>query len=249
MNHCSPHGAPLGRAFTLVEVLVVLGVIAVLVALLLPALARSQAAARRVQCVGNLRQLGVAGQLYWDDHAGRTFRYRGSQTNGGDVYWFGWLQRGSEGQRRFDRSCGALYPHLGTGGVSLCPSLHYALKDFKRKAVGAAYGYGYNLHLSSPLDQPARNVEHLKRPAQTVFLADSAQVNTFQAPASPEHPMLEEFYYVNRTEPTAHFRHTHLANAVFVDGHVGGESWAEGSLDRRLPQHRVAKLRAELFDD
>jgi len=235
-------------AFTLLELLVVLAVIGVLAALLLPALSRSRAAAKRVQCVGNLRQLGVAGQLYWDDHAGRTFRYRGAQTNGGDLFWFGWLQRGAEGRRSFDRSLSALHPYLGAGKVSLCPSLNYALRDFKQKATGAAYGYGYNLHLSSPPDNPTRNVEHLRRPVWTVFLADSAQVNTFQPPASPDHPMLEEFYYVNRTEPTAHFRHARQANAVFVDGHVSAETWVKESLDLRLPKHHVAKLRPEIFE-
>jgi prepilin-type processing-associated H-X9-DG protein len=231
-----------------VELLVVLAVIGVLAALLLPALTRSQAAAKRMQCVGNLRQLGVAGRLYWDEHAGRTFRYRGFQTHSGDLFWFGWLQRGPEGERDFDRSQGALHPYLGGGEVALCPSLKPSLRDFKRKATGAAYGYGYNLHLSAPLSEPPRNIEHLDRPVWTVFLADAAQVNTFQPPASPEHPMLEEFYYVNRTEPTAHFRHAQQANVVFVDGHVNAEVWVGGSLDLRLPQHHVARLRAEIFE-
>jgi prepilin-type processing-associated H-X9-DG protein/prepilin-type N-terminal cleavage/methylation domain-containing protein len=248
MRFDSTPAEPRRPAFTLAELLVVVLVVGVLAALLVPALSRSQSAARRVRCVSNLHQLGLAGQLYWDEHAGRTFRYRGAPTNEGDLYWFGWLQRGAEGRRDFDRSFGALHPYLGSGGVTLCPALHPALKDFKRKAIGAAYGYGYNLHLSAPADEPPRNTEHLPRPSGTVFLADAAQVNTFQAPASPEHPLLEEFYYVNRTEPTAHFRHSQLANVVFVDGHVGAELWLEGSLDLRLPQHSVAQLRPEILE-
>jgi prepilin-type processing-associated H-X9-DG protein len=59
--------------------------------------------------------------------------------------------------------------------------------------------------------------------------------------------MLEEFYYVNATEPTAHFRHGRRANGIFFDGHAGGEEMLEGSLDRRLPQHRVGRLPPELL--
>ena len=90
------------------------------------------------------------------------------------------------------------------------------------------------------------NISKLPRPTATVLLADAAQVNTFQAPASPTHPMLEEFFYVNTNEPTAHFRHTKTANAVFCDGHVGSEKPALGSLDSRLPGQIVGRLRSEL---
>ncbi len=238
---------PASPGFTLIELLVALAVIGILAALLLPALSRSKAAAQRLRCVGNLHQLGLAAQLYWDDHDGRTFRYRGAFTNGGDVFWFGWLQRGAEGSRAFEAAQGALYPYLGGRGVELCPALAYGQAGFKLKAAAAAYGYGYNLHLAPPAAAAGfvTTVSKLPAPHATVLLADAAQVNTFQPPASPENPMLEEFYYVCTNEPTAHFRHGARANAVFCDGHVGAEAMTPGSLDDRLPRARVGRLRPE----
>jgi len=66
-NICAP--APDG--FTLVELLVVLAIIAILAALLLPAVSRAKEAGRGAACISNLRQIGVALQLYVDENQQR----------------------------------------------------------------------------------------------------------------------------------------------------------------------------------
>src|ERR1700745_4347523 len=72
------------RAFTLVEMLVVIAIIAVLAALLLPALTRGKQRAQRIECIGNLKEMGTAFQMFAHDHQGR-FPMQTPQAEGGSL--------------------------------------------------------------------------------------------------------------------------------------------------------------------
>ena len=80
-----------GSGFTLIELLVVIAIITILAALLMTTLAKAKATAQTAACKNNLRQLGIALQLYVDDHEkypSNGVIYRQGLCLGFSLFWF-----------------------------------------------------------------------------------------------------------------------------------------------------------------
>jgi len=105
------------RGFTLVELLVVIGLISLLLALLVPSLQKARAAGRRVACVHNLKQIGLALDMYTSDHDG-FFPCAQDPVSTSPPYWL-WMGRG---WRRWVQPYLNTLVDVNTPSVLLCPA-------------------------------------------------------------------------------------------------------------------------------
>jgi len=237
------------RAFTLVEMLVVIAILATLAALAAAAMSSAFDAAHTAACASNLRQIGCATQMYLKDNDGWFFWLMYDEPGAGRCWYFGLEPPDSvaraEGNRIFDRSKGKLSPYLGPDeSVATCPAVPFG-GAYKAKFEGAPWTYGVNRFMSSHRPPSADKTNgkgngHIawirgRDAGRTLLFADSAQVNTFQAPASPTNPMVEDWYYIEPNKRYVQFRHGGRANVLFADWHVESAGPAEYSFDRRLP--------------
>jgi len=180
------------NAFTLMELLVVIAIIALLSSMLLPALVKAREVGRRIKCVSNLRQIGLATRMYIDDYDG-------------------WLPDEANRMRYFISE--KLSPYLNYKGspatkgnipIICCPSQrptgnHAGYYVDYNSCVGA---FGYD----SGFFPPKRDFQI----ADDTFLfigitAEAASANTY-------------FYY-NHHEDIA-YRHSGFVNVLFYGGHV-----------------------------
>jgi prepilin-type processing-associated H-X9-DG protein/prepilin-type N-terminal cleavage/methylation domain-containing protein len=229
------------RAFTLVELIVVVSIIGLLMAILLPALGAARGRAKAVVCQNNLRNLGLAFACYAEDFDGYTM-----PTMASPVYW--WGEKQADG---IDHKAGFLWPYLRSkleqDGVYECTQQRFGSYGLQskppaqpdsKKWITSTYGYnGY--YLCSPMSGWAGDIQDshpwlkmasIKSPDEVFAFADTLidQDKTGRNPVLQNTALLDPpFRYTaapanpwkKNDFPTTCFRHNNKTNVVFVDGH------------------------------
>jgi prepilin-type processing-associated H-X9-DG protein/prepilin-type N-terminal cleavage/methylation domain-containing protein len=211
------------RGFSLVELLVVVGIIAVLIGLLMPAITAARESAKTVACVSNLRQLATAAHAYADAHKGSmpiAYYYR--TTPEFVAYAWDFTTRKTAGGGVVVEA-GLLWEGKGSGNVQQCPSF-----DGKSNTVADPFtGYNYNTSYvghgaSESIVAPAK-VTDIRRSSQCALFGDGGfggGANKFMR-APWANPGDESF--TARHTGTQAYRHRGKTNVAFADGHA--ETW------------------------
>jgi len=228
------------RAFTLIELLVVIAVIAVLMAILMPALNRAREQGKRAVCLSTLKQLTLAWVLYADDNDGKIVNgaaggYNDTNRHPNEHPWVGrcWSQTYQQGdqmpeiQQEEAIKDGALWPYAQALKLYSCPtSLRGELLSF-----GIVHSMNGNpppgTHTDSspwgpktvdgvPLWVKNRNKIYRPAPAQRAVFIDEGWATSFSYAVYYE---LETWW----DDPTV--RHGNGTNLGFADGHAEYWKW------------------------
>lgn len=185
------------RGFTLVELLITIAVIAVLVALIFPISSRAMQSAQSAKCMSNLKQIGVAVNLYCNDHDGI---YPRSYGGGSDYYW-----------RTLETYVGPSYTVHKTG-IFWCPAVAEAWRKVAaNKTLTRTFpNYAMNQEISPAPSGTVARQQNIINPSRKVLFMDGAfNASTSLAVVSPND------YARFGTD-----FHNGGNNVLFVDGHV-----------------------------